>query len=149
MVLYYKIITNMNLTDILEYITTKLNEDQRLQSVYVDNVYECWNRTNSMNQYISTVVDFQNSNYMGEYCDYNFVLYIGNMINEKQTNIYSSISISDSIAQQLLHKIDTEEENGLTLVVPNNITPFVQKFEDVLAGVYCIFTIRISAEIIC
>lgn len=138
----------MNLTDILEYITTKLNEDQRLQSVYVDNVYECWNRTNSMNQYISAVVDFQNSNYMGDYCDYNFILYIGNMINEKQTNIYSSISISDSIAQQLLHKIDTEE-NGLTLVVPNNITPFLQKFSDVLCGCFATFTIRVTFKPIC
>lgn len=138
----------MNLSQILNYIKSKLQEDTRLQSVYIDSVYECWNRTNSSAQYISSVVDFVSSSFNGDYVDYQFIVYVGNVINDKQDNVYRSISIADSIIQQMLHKIDVEE-NDMNLVVPNMITPFTQKFEDVLAGAYCQFSIRIPIEIIC
>lgn len=138
----------MNLTEIIKYITNKLEDDQRLKSTIVDDVYKAWNKTNSSNQYTSAVVDFNNSSYMGDYVDYSFYIYVGNVINENQKNIYRSISIAVSIIHNLLHKIDVEE-NDMLLVVPNTITPFVQQFEDVLAGCYCMFTIRIQTENIC
>lgn len=138
----------MTLSDILEYIESLLNGDERLQSVVVADVYEYWNHTNSSNQYISAVVDFVNSNYNADYTDYQFIVYVGNVIDEKQNNIYSSISIADSVIQQMLHKIDVQE-NDMNLVIPNVITPFTQKFEDVLVGCYCQFSLRIKSDIIC
>lgn len=138
----------MNLTSILQYLQNKLQEDPRVHSVFVDDVYSKWNHTNSGKQYPSAVIDFVNSNYNADYVDYVFVVYVGSVINEKQTNIYPSISVADSIIQQLLHKVDVEE-NELNLVIPNIITPFQQKFEDVIAGCYCQFTIRVQADIIC
>lgn len=138
----------MNLTQILNYIKQNLQADKRLQTVYIDDVYKKWNHTNSSNQYMSAVVDFMNTSFMGDYADYTFIVYVGNVVNEKQDNIYRSISIADSVIQQLLHKIDVDENNML-LVVPNVVTPFNQQFEDVLAGAYCQFTLRIPIEIIC
>ena len=138
----------MNLSEIINYIKIKLQEDSRLNSVYVDDVYNKWNNTNSGDQYVSAVLDFVNSNYQGDYVDYTFIVYVGNLINEKQDNIYRNISIADSIIQQMLHKIDVEE-NDMNLVVPDIITPYYQKFADVLAGCYCQFSLRISADIIC
>lgn len=138
----------MNLSGIINYLQTKLKSDQRLQSVYVDDVYNKWNHTNSSAQYTSAVLDYVSTSFNGDYADYSFIVYVANVINEKQDNIYRSISIADSIIQQLLHKVDVEE-NNMNLVVPNIITPFQQKFEDILAGAYCQFTLRIPIEIIC
>lgn len=138
----------MNLTSILETIKQYLKVDQRVASTTIDDVYETWNRTNSSKQYMSAVVDFVSSNYNADYVDYNFIIYVGSVINEQQTNIYPLFSVADSVIQQLLHKIDVDT-NELNLVIPNIITPFRQKFEDVIAGCYCQFTIRVSADIIC
>lgn len=138
----------MNLTSILETIKQYLKVDQRVASTTIDDVYESWNRTNSSKQYMSAVVDFVTSSYNADYVDYNFIIYVGSVINEQQTNIYPLFSVADSVIQQLLHKIDVDA-NELNLVIPNIITPFRQKFEDVIAGCYCQFTIRVSADIIC
>lgn len=138
----------MNLTSILETIKQYLKVDQRVASTTIDDVYELWNRTNSSKQYMSAVVDFVTSSYNADYVDYNFIIYVGSVINEQQTNIYPLFSVADSVIQQLLHKIDVDT-NELNLVIPNIITPFRQKFEDVIAGCYCQFTIRVSADIIC
>lgn len=138
----------MNLTSILETIKQYLKVDQRVASTTIDDVYETWNRTNSSKQYMSAVVDFVTSNYNADYVDYNFIIYVGSVINEQQTNIYPLFSVADSVIQQLLHKIDVDT-NELNLVIPNIITPFRQKFEDVIAGCYCQFTIRVSTDIIC
>lgn len=138
----------MNLTSILETIKQYLKVDQRVASTTIDDVYETWNRTNSSKQYMSAVVDFVTSSYNADYVDYNFIIYVGSVINEQQTNIYPLFSVADSVIQQLLHKIDVDT-NELNLVIPNIITPFRQKFEDVIAGCYCQFTIRVSADIIC
>ena len=138
----------MNLTSILETIKQYLKVDQRVASTTIDDVYETWNRTNSSKQYMSAVVDFVSSNYNADYVDYNFIIYVGSVINEQQTNIYPLFSVADSVIQQLLHKIDVDT-NELNLVIPNVITPFRQKFEDVIAGCYCQFTVRVSADIIC
>lgn len=138
----------MNLTSIIETIKQYLKVDQRVASTTIDDVYELWNRTNSSKQYMSAVVDFVSSNYNADYVDYNFIIYVGSVINEQQTNIYPLFSVADSVIQQLLHKIDVDT-NELNLVIPNIITPFRQKFEDVIAGCYCQFTIRVSADIIC
>lgn len=138
----------MNLTSILETIKQYLKVDQRVASTTIDDVYETWNRTNSSKQYMSAVVDFVSSNYNADYVDYNFIIYVGSVINEQQTNIYPLFSVADSVIQQLLHKIDVDT-NELNLVIPNIITPFRQKFEDVIAGCYCQFTVRVSADIIC
>lgn len=138
----------MNLTSIIETIKQYLKVDQRVASTTIDDVYESWNRTNSSKQYMSAVVDFVTSSYNADYVDYNFIIYVGSVINEQQTNIYPLFSVADSVIQQLLHKIDVDT-NELNLVIPNIITPFRQKFEDVIAGCYCQFTIRVSADIIC
>ena len=138
----------MNLTSILETIKQYLKVDQRVASTTIDDVYELWNRTNPSKQYMSAVVDFVTSSYNADYVDYNFIIYVGSVINEQQTNIYPLFSVADSVIQQLLHKIDVDT-NELNLVIPNIITPFRQKFEDVIAGCYCQFTIRVSADIIC
>lgn len=138
----------MNLTSIIGIIKQYLKADQRVASINVDDVYELWNRTNSAKQYMSAVVDFVSSNYNADYCDYNFIVYVGSVINEQQNNIYPLFSVADSVIQQMLHKIDVDT-NELNLVIPNVITPFRQKFEDVIAGCYCQFTIRVSADIIC
>lgn len=138
----------MKLTDILEYIKQTLESDQRVQSCIIGDVYSEWNHTNSSNQYMSTVVDFMNSSFNGDYADYTFVAYCASVISENQKNTYRNISIADSILAQMLHKVDVEE-NDMNLVVPNIITPFVQKFADVLAGCYVQFTIRIPVDIIC
>lgn len=138
----------MNLTQILNYIQQKLKVDPRVHSVILDDVYQAWNNTNSSTQYPSAVVDFVNSNYNADYVDYQFIIYCGSVISENQKNIYPLISVADSIIQQLLHKIDVED-NEMNLVIPNIITPFQQKFGDVLCGCYCTFTIRVNADIIC
>jgi hypothetical protein len=138
----------MNLTSIIGIIKHYLKVDQRVASINVDDVYELWNRTNSSKQYMSAVVDFVSSNYNADYVDYNFIIYVGSVINEQQNNIYPLFSVADSVIQQMLHKIDVDT-NELNLVIPNVITPFRQKFEDVIAGCYCQFTIRVSADIIC
>lgn len=138
----------MKLTEILNYIQQTLESDQRVASVALDDVYNHWNKTNSSNQYMSVVVDFSNSSFNGDYADYTFIVYAASVINENEKNIYRNISLADSIIAQMLHKIDIET-NDMNLVVPNIITPFVQKFEDILAGAYCQFTIRIPIEIIC
>lgn len=138
----------MKLTSILETIKQYLKVDQRVASMTIDDVYETWNRTNSSKQYMSAVVDFVTSNYNADYVDYNFIIYVGSVINEQQTNIYPLFSVADSVIQQLLHKIDVDT-NELNLVIPNIITPFRQKFEDVIAGCYCQFTIRVQTDIIC
>ena len=138
----------MNLTSILQTINRYLKEDQRVSSVILEDVYSAWNHTNNGKQYTSAVYDFVNSNYNGDYVDYTFVVYVGSVISEKQTNIYPLFSVADSVIQQLLHKIDVED-NDLVLVVPNIITPFQQRFEDVIAGCYCQFTLRVPADIIC
>lgn len=138
----------MKLTEILNYIQQTLESDQRVASVALDDVYNHWNKTNSSNQYMSTVVDFVNNSFNGDYADYTFIVYAASVINENEKNIYRNISLADSIITQMLHKIDVET-NNMNLVVPNIVTPFVQKFEDILAGAYCQFTIRIPIEIIC
>lgn len=138
----------MKLTEILNYIQRTLESDQRVASVALDDVYNHWNKTNSSNQYMSVVVDFSNNNFNGDYADYTFIVYAASVINENEKNIYRNISLADSIITQMLHKIDVEA-NDMNLVVPNIVTPFVQKFEDILAGAYCQFTIRIPIEIIC
>lgn len=138
----------MKLTEILNYIQQTLESDQRVSSVALDDVYNHWNKTNSSNQYMSVIVDFANNNFNGDYADYTFIVYAASVINENEKNIYRNISLADSIITQMLHKIDVET-NDMNLVVPNIVTPFVQKFEDVLAGAYCQFTIRIPIEIIC
>ena len=138
----------MKLTEILNYIQQTLESDQRVSSVALDDVYNHWNKTNSSNQYMSVVVDFANNSFNGDYADYTFIVYAASVINENEKNIYRNISLADSIITQMLHKIDVET-NDMNLVVPNIITPFVQKFEDILAGAYCQFTIRIPVEIIC
>ena len=138
----------MNLTQILNYIQQKLKVDPRVHDVAVDDIYIHWNNTNSSTQYPSVVVDFVNSNYNADYVDYQFIIYCGSVISENQKNIYPLISVADSIIQQLLHKIDVED-NEMNLVIPNIITPFQQKFGDVLCGCYCTFTIRVNADIIC
>lgn len=138
----------MKLTEILNYIQQTLESDQRVNSVALDDVYNHWNKTNSSNQYMSTVVDFVNNSFNGDYADYTFIVYAASVINENEKNIYRSISLADSIITQMLHKVDVET-NDMNLVVPNIVTPFVQKFEDILAGAYCQFTIRIPIEIIC
>lgn len=138
----------MKLTEILNYIQQTLESDQRVNSVALDDVYNHWNKTNSSNQYMSVVVDFSNNSFNGDYADYTFIVYAASVINENEKNIYRSISLADSIITQMLHKIDVET-NDMNLVVPNIVTPFVQKFTDVLAGAYCQFTIRIPIEIIC
>lgn len=138
----------MNLTSIIGIIKQYLKVDQRVASINVDDVYESWNRTNSSKQYMSAVVDFVSSNYNADYVDYNFIIYVGSVINEQQNNIYPLFSVADSVIQQMLHKIDVDD-NSVNLVIPNVITPFKQKFEDVIAGCYCQFSIRVSADIIC
>lgn len=138
----------MKLTEILNYIQQTLESDQRVSSVALDDVYNHWNKTNSSNQYMSVVVDFANNSFNGDYADYTFIVYAASVINENEKNVYRNISLADSIITQMLHKIDVET-NDMNLVVPNIVTPFVQKFEDVLAGAYCQFTIRIPIEIIC
>ena len=138
----------MNLTQILNYIQQKLNTDPRVHDVVIDDTYMHWNNTNSSIQYPSVVVDFMNSNYNADYVDYQLIVYCGSVISENQKNIYPLISVADSIIQQLLHKIDVED-NEMNLVIPNIITPFQQKFNDVLCGCYCTFTIRVNADIIC
>ena len=138
----------MNLTSIISYIQNKLKEDPRLHSVILEDVYSAWNHTNSSQQYPSAVVDFMNNNHQADYVDYVFIVYVGSVIAENQKNIYPVISVADSVIQQMLHKIDVED-NELVLVIPNTITPFTQKFEDVTCGCYCQFTIRVSVDIIC
>ena len=138
----------MNLTSIIGIIKQYLKVDQRVASINVDDVYESWNRTNSSKQYMSAVVDFVSSNYNADYTDYNFIIYVGSVINEQQNNIYPLFSVADSVIQQMLHKIDVDD-NSVNLIIPNVITPFKQKFEDVIAGCYCQFSIRVSADIIC
>lgn len=138
----------MKLTEILNYIQQTLESDQRVNSVALDDVYNHWNKTNSSNQYMSTVVDFVNNSFNGDYADYTFIVYAASVINENEKNIYRNISLADSIITQMLHKVDVET-NDMNLVVPNIVTPFVQKFTDVLAGAYCQFTVRIPIEIIC
>lgn len=138
----------MKLTEILNYIQQTLESDQRVNSVALDDVYNHWNKTNSSNQYMSVVVDFSNNSFNGDYADYTFIVYAASVINENEKNIYRNISLADSIITQMLHKVDVET-NDMNLVVPNIVTPFVQKFTDVLAGAYCQFTIRIPIEIIC
>lgn len=138
----------MKLTEILNYIQQTLESDQRVQSCIIGDVYSEWNHTNSSNQYMSTVVDFVNNSFNEDYADYTFIVYAASVINENEKNIYRNISLADSIITQMLHKVDVET-NDMNLVIPNIITPFVQKFEDTLAGAYCQFTIRIPIEIIC
>lgn len=138
----------MKLTEILNYIQQTLESDQRVSSVALDDVYNHWNKTNSSNQYMSAVVDFVNNSFNGDYADYTFIVYAASVINENEKNIYRNISLADSIITQMLHKVDVET-NDMNLVVPNIVTPFVQKFEDILAGAYCQFTVRIPIEIIC
>lgn len=138
----------MNLTSIINYIKDKAISDPRVHSVNLDDVYIAWNNTNSSMQYPSAVIDFMNSTYQADYVDYQFVIYVGSVISENQKNIYPLISVADSVIQQILHKIDIED-NEMNLVIPNIITPFQQKFDDVLCGCYCQFTIRVSADIIC
>lgn len=138
----------MNLTSIINYIKDKALSDPRVHSVNLDDVYIAWNNTNSSMQYPSAVIDFMNSTYQADYVDYQFVIYVGSVISENQKNIYPLISVADSVIQQILHKIDIED-NEMNLVIPNIITPFQQKFDDVLCGCYCQFTIRVSADIIC
>lgn len=138
----------MNLTSIINYIKDKALSDPRVHSVILDDVYIAWNNTNSSMQYPSAVIDFMNSTYQADYVDYQFVICVGSVISENQKNIYPLISVADSVIQQILHKIDIED-NEMNLVIPNIITPFRQKFDDVLCGCYCQFTIRVSADIIC
>lgn len=138
----------MKLSEILDYLKNKLSEDERLNSVFVDDVYSAWNHKNSSNNFTSAVVDFVSSSMNGDYVDYSFVVYVGSVINENQKNIYRNISIADSIIIQMLHKIDVEE-NDMVLVVPDTINPFNQSFEDVMAGGYCRFSVRVPIDIIC
>lgn len=138
----------MNLTSIINYIKDKAISDPRVHSVILDDVYQAWNSTNSGIQYPSVVIDFVNSNYNADYVDYVFIVYVGSVIAENQKNIYPLISVADSIIQQMLHKIDVEE-NEMNLVIPDVITPFMQKFADVNCGCYCQFTVRVKADIIC
>lgn len=138
----------MNLTQVIKYIQTKIKEDQRVHNNTTDDVYNHWNNTNSAIQYPSVVLDYVNTSYNADTVDYQFIIYAGSVINEKQTNIYPLKSVADSIIQQVLHKIDVED-NEMDLVIPCTIIPFQQKFSDVLCGAYCSFSVRISADIIC
>ena len=138
----------MKLSEIITYLKHKLSEDERLNSVFVGDVYLTWNHKNSSNNFTSAVVDFASSNMNGDYVDYTFIVYVGSIINENQENIYRHISIADNIITQLLHKIDVEE-NDMVLVVPAMINPFNQSFEDVMAGCYCRFSVRVPIDIIC
>lgn len=137
----------MNLSTLTIQLLDILKEDSRLATVFLDDVYRSWNDTNT--KYFSAVLDFESSNFYGEYVDRTFVLYVGNVISENEKNIYQSYSIAESVINNFLHKIDTLEDSDMILVIPDTVTPFSQQFADVLAGCWCRFTVRIPIEIIC
>ena len=85
----------MKLSEIITYLKHKLSEDERLNSVFVGDVYLTWNHKNSSNNFTSAVVDFASSNMNGDYVDYTFIVYVGSIINENQENIYRHISIAE------------------------------------------------------
>lgn len=138
----------MKLTEILEYIKNKLREDERLNSVFIDDVYRCFNSKNDSANFTSAVLDYVSTNVNETYCDYQFVIYVGSVINENEKNIYRHISIADSIITTLLHKIEVAE-NEVYLVVPATVNPFSQQFADVMAGCWCRFSVRVPMDIIC
>ena len=138
----------MNLTQTMKYIKATMEEDTRLNSVLIGDVYDKWNQTNSARQYMSAVIDYSSSAMNGDYSDFTFMVYIGNLENKDKSNMYSSISIAENIAENFINRIDTHE-NDLTLVVPATITPFEQKFEDQLCGVFFALTVRQPIELVC
>ena len=138
----------MKVNDILKHLENTFWEDPRVCSVVMDDVYHHWNHTNDRFQYMSVVMDYASSSFNGDYVDYSSLVYVGSVINEQETNIYRTISLADSILQQMLHNVDVSD-NDMVLVGPIQITPFQQQFEDVLAGAYCTVTIRVPIEIIC
>lgn len=138
----------MKVNDIFKHIENILWEDPRVYSIVVDDVYHHWNHTNNRFQYMSVVMDYLSSSFNGDYVDYSILVYVGSVINEQETNIYRTISLADSILQQMLHRVNVSD-NDMVLVGPIQITPFQQQFEDVLAGAYCTVTIRVPIEIIC
>lgn len=132
----------------MRYIKGTLEEDTRLNSVIIGDVYDKWNQTNSARQYMSAVLDYSSSTMNGDYSDFTFMIYIGNLENKDKSNLYSSISIAENIAENFLNRIDVKE-NELSLVVPVTITPFEQKFEDQLCGVFFSLTVRQPIELVC
>lgn len=129
----------MKITDILILIKNKAAQDVRVNSSYIGDVYEIWGTQNV--NYSSVVVDYENSSEYYDYTDHNFVVYFGDLLNEKKSNIQRSISNGFDVLKQLLCDID-RISNDFDVVFPTQYEPFQQSFLSDLAGGYIRFSVR-------
>lgn len=139
----------MNLYDLTNYLVSVLQQDQRLHSVFQDDVYDTWNKHEV--PFMSAVIDMYYTSFNGDYVDVYYYLYVGDVQNREKTNTLQIKSLADSVITQFLHKIDVETSTaeGINLIVPVTCNFFEQAWENVVAGEYCQFGVRVPIDIIC
>lgn len=135
----------MKINDILTKIKTLAINNKNVNSSYVGDVYDIWN-TNEP-KYGSVVADYENSNEYFDYVDHNFVVYFGDLLNEKTSNIHKCMSVGYDVLKQLLFDLDKVDD--IDVVYPCQYEPFQQQFLSNLAGGYIRFSVRTQNNFNC
>lgn len=130
----------MTLQDIYNYIKTSALSKVGVESVYLDEPYNCWNVYRDI-KYGSVAVFIDNVQAGGvdNVRVYNINLYYGDILTETGDNIYSI----QNTAVEVLNAVIKDLRGLEGCFMDNNTTVnlFRQKFTDILGGGYCNFSL--------
>lgn len=135
----------MNQIDLINKIKDIALSTKYVNSVYDIDVYTAWNIANV--RYGSVVVNIESINYDVEYSKvtYNILAYYGDRLLQDNSNVLEVQSDANNVFYYIMNKLYNEYDINIEGV--GVITPFSQKFADLLAGSYIRFSVETNCDI--
>ena len=135
----------MTLVDIYNNIKSSALSKVGVESVYLEEPYECWNvyrniKYGSVAVYIDSVVTggIENSR------NYNVSLYYADILTETADNLFSVQNTAVEVLTAIIK--DLRGNEGCFIDNNTTVTLFKQKFTDLLGGGYCTFSLSVIVD---
>lgn len=136
----------MNMSEIAEAIREGFAKVGYVESVYDGDVYDLWN--NKEVKYLSACFELENINTNENVKTYVLIIYAADRMLEDGANKMGCWDAAEQAIETMLNYLT---ENGMSdnlyIEEVRQYTPFVQKFADNLAGVWCRVNLKTGNEI--
>lgn len=136
----------MNLNEIANAIREGFANVGFVESVYDGDVYDLWN--NNEVRYLSGCFDLENINTTQDAKIYIFVVYAADRLIEDSSNKMACWDAAEQAIETMLNFVtENGQSDNLWIDELRQYTPFVQKFADNLAGVWCRVSLKTTNDI--
>lgn len=136
----------MNLSEIAEKIREGFARVGYVESVYDGDAYDTWN--NKEVRYLSACFELESIGATENIKTYNLIVYTADRLIEDGSNKMMCWDAAEQATETMLNFItENGESDNLFIDEVRQYTPFVQKFADNLAGVYCRVKLKTTNEI--